>query len=85
MTKLDFRAVKRAGVPVAHFARVCGISRVSATLYIANRVQPRGLYRERVSPRLELIERAMAAGRLPLSPTIPRNDRFKALIKALKT
>lgn len=84
MDKLDFGVVKKAGIAVAHFARICGVSRVSATLYLANRVQPRGLYRERVTQRLNMIENAMAAGRLPLPDSTPRKAKYKATVKALK-
>lgn len=84
MSKLDFGVVRKAGIAVAHFARICGVSRVSATLYMANRVQPRGLYRERVSQRLQIIKDAMDAGRLPLPDSTPRDQKYKALVKALK-
>lgn len=83
MDKIDFDIVRRAGIAVTHFARICGISRVSAHLYLANKHQPRGLYRDRIEQRIRLIQRAMDAGRLPLPP-MRREKRFEALIAALK-
>lgn len=83
MDRLDFSVVREADIAVTHFAKICGVSRLSAHLYLADRVQPRGLYRERVGQRLQLIRRAMDEGRLPLPP-MPRAEKFEALIAALK-
>lgn len=81
--ELDFSLVKKAGIGVTHFARFCGVSRVSANLYLTNKVQPRGLYRKHVAQVLALIERALDKGLLPL-PRMPRSDRYKALVEALR-
>lgn len=85
MSDLDFSVVKKAGIATAHFARLCGISRVSASLYLSNTraTQPRGLYRRVVARVLEQIEAALAAGRLPLGPT-RRADKFSLTVRALK-
>jgi hypothetical protein len=82
--RLDFSIVKRAGIATAHFARLCGVSRVSAHLYLTNKAQPRGLYREVVARRLALIQRALDKGILPL-PKVSRGERYNMLIRTLGT
>ena len=80
----NFKLVKKAGIPTAHFARICGCTRVSATLWLSGKVHPRGLYLERVVQQLQKIETAMTRGRLPLPDHIKRDNRFKALTRALR-
>jgi len=85
MKDLDFSVVKKAGIATAHFARFCGISRVSASLYLSNtrKVQPRGLYRHTVEKVLTRIADAVEAGRLPLG-SVRREDRYALTLKALR-
>lgn len=83
MQNLDFSLVKKAGIATSHFARFCGVSRVSANLYLTNKVQPRGLYRRQVGQALALIQRALEKGLLPL-PRLGRSERYRALVAALK-
>lgn len=85
MEKLNLKLVKKAGIPTAHFARICGATRVSAHWWLTGKFHPRGLYRERVAQQLLKIENAMTAGRLPLPPNIKRDDAYKALLKALRS
>ena len=79
---IDFSPVKQAGIPMAHFARLCGASRVSVYKWLAG-AMPRGLYRQAVDARLSAIRRAIDRGNLPLPPTT-RDDKYKALVRALK-
>jgi hypothetical protein len=81
-TSIDFSPLTQARIPMAHFAKLCGASRVSVYKWLGG-AQPRGLYRQAVDSRLGLIRRALERGTLPLPPTT-RSDKFKALLKALK-
>ena len=85
---IDFAPVRKAGIAVTHFALLCGCSRVSASRYMTNnaerKLQPRGLYRQRVLQILKLIDKALADGRLPLPRVGRGGERYKALLAALK-
>lgn len=83
MTDPDFSIVKQAEIPTAHFARLCSVSRLSATLWLNGSTSPRGLYRTHVMARLKLIKNALDKGHLPL-PRTHRNERFRALVNVLK-
>jgi hypothetical protein len=82
-TPIDFSPVVQAKIPAAHFARLCGVNRVSAFKWLRG-TQPKGLYRERVTQRLKLVARALERGTLPLPPTL-RTRQFEALVQALKS
>ena len=83
MTDLDFSLVKQAGIPTSHFAKLCRVSRVSATFWLSGKTSPRGLYYTHVLIRLKAIKTALDKGRLPL-PRTHRSERFSALVDALK-
>jgi hypothetical protein len=83
MTEPDFSLVKQADIPTAHFARLCGVSRLSATLWLKAQTSPRGLYRTHVLERLAKIKAALDAGKLPL-PLTHRSKKYDALVQALE-
>lgn len=82
-TPIDFTPITDADVPVTHFARLCGASRISVFKWMRQQANPRGLYRMAVDHQLHRIRRALDRGTLPLPPT-PRDDKFNALLRALK-
>lgn len=83
---IDFSLVKQADIPTAHFARLCGVSRLSAHLWLKPKDEggttPRGLYRDHVLGYLRLVKKALEDGALPL-PRTNRSARYDALVKAL--
>jgi hypothetical protein len=81
---LDLTLLEQAKVPLSHFARLCGMSRVTINLWRGERVAPRPLYRAVAVQRLGLIKRALEQGRLPLS-RMKRSDKYAALLDALKS
>lgn len=80
--KLDFTIMERANIPAAHFAKLCGATRVSAFKWLRG-ANPRGLYYTSARNAIQRIEKALKAGLLPLPPT-PRQEQFAALVKAIK-
>ncbi len=82
MTTLNFKIVRDAGIPVAHFAILCDASRITAATWLSGKHSPRGLYAKRAAKVLTMIEQAMSDQKLPL-PRTARGDKFAALTKAL--
>lgn len=82
MKPLNFKLIRRAQVPVAHFARLCGASRASVNFWISGTVKPTGLYHVAANELLSQIDTALKRGRLPL-PRMRRDAKFDALIVAL--
>ena len=80
---LDFSVITKANVPAAHFARLCGASRVSAMKWLRG-TNPRGLYHEKAKKCLTLVRHAVDTGHLPLRAGINRKDQYRAFAVALR-
>jgi len=81
-TSIDFGPLLQSGIPMSHFARLCGASRISVFKWVRRQANPRGLYRDSVLRQLESISKAMQRGVLPLPPT-PREKKYENLLSAL--
>jgi hypothetical protein len=81
---MDLSIVEKAGIGASHFARLCGVSRVSAYMWLTGRYGPRGLYRKQVEEMVRRIQSAVDDHRLPLPPSLPRAQVFKATQDALE-
>lgn len=79
---IDFSPVKQAGIATSNFAKVCGVSRLTATLWLTGKSQPRGLYRVQAARRVAAIRAALERGDLPIAP-MPPAQRLTAICEAL--
>lgn len=84
MTAIDFTPLTKSGIAVTHFARLCGVSRISVYKWVRGDAEPRGLYRPAIQKVLSKLEAALNKGTLPL-PKTARDDRFAATVRALRT
>ncbi len=74
-----------AGINVSEFARLCGVTRVTASTWVNKRHAPHHYLRDRVAKLLALIVDATEAGALPVpnDPSSSREARMKQVKQAL--
>lgn len=80
---MDFDVVRRAGLSDTEFAKLCGVSRVTANNWRKKRMRPHRLLQIGIMRRLDVIAEAVVTGDLPLSKTVPRKEREKRLVAVL--
>jgi transcriptional regulator with XRE-family HTH domain len=86
-TDLNFSILKEAGVTQGDFALLCGVTRTTASLWANSHVRPHRFLRPRVERTLNLIDKAVARGDLPLKPPAARGrarqERVFATLRAV--
>lgn len=80
---MEFDVIKRAGLTQGEFAKLCGVSRVTANMWLNQKMKPHRLLRVAVAKRLEILDEAVAVGDLPLAKTVPRTDRERRIYTIL--
>lgn len=79
-----FVVAKDARITPNDFAKVLGVSRVTASLWFNGHNSPHHLIRKRVEETLEAIKRATDGGDFPVPYEIPRRERFLYIQKVIK-
>lgn len=80
--QMDFEKMDAAGVLDAHLAQICKVSRTAVHFWRSGKnVGPK--HAGRVKQVVDLVDRAVQSGRLPLSQDVRAGDRFDELAKAL--
>lgn len=74
-----FRPVVEAGLRPGEVALLMNVSRVTASLWMNYHTAPHHLIQDRVDEFLRVVEAALAAGDLPLSPDIRQRERREHL------
>lgn len=77
---MDYEIVKKTGIGVGVFAKLVGVSRVTASAWINGKAKPHELRQQQVGELLGKLARLHARGLLPLPKT--RSER-SALIREL--
>lgn len=73
---MDLSAFTRAGLKRKEIGKIVGVSATSAGLWMLGHREPHYLLEPRIKPIIEAVDAAVDAGELPLSATIPRDDRL---------
>jgi len=82
-TTMDFEVVKKAGLRQTEFAKLCGVSRVTANSWLRGKMKPHRLLQLSVAKRLDLIAEALIVGDLPLAKTVSRLERERRIYTVL--
>ena len=82
---MDFEPVRKARLTQGEFAKLCGVSRVTANTWLSpnRKVQPHRLLTAVVTHQLLRVQEALAAGDLPLPGTVTRDEREDRIRKVL--
>lgn len=72
---VDFAPVHEAQLGPADLAKLCAVSRVTASLWLNNHTQPHHLLTERVTKIVDGIKAAVDAGLLPVPHHVTRRER----------
>lgn len=79
----DFTIVTRAGLTQKEFAVLCGVSRVTANLWVQGKMRPHRYIKTRASQLVALLEKAVLQETLPLPDSVKSLDRHSAVKAAL--
>lgn len=82
---MDFEPVRKARLTQGEFAKLVGVSRVTANTWLreSNPANPHRLLQFTVATQLQRIAEAVAVGMLPLPGTVMRSEREKRLREVL--
>lgn len=83
--KIDFAVVAKAGLTQKEFAELCGVSRITANLWVRGHNQPHAYIRDKVAEIIASLVDAVDRGSLPLSGRAPAPSRVDAITKALSS
>lgn len=81
---LDFTVVARAGLTQAEFASLVGVTRATACLWVRGKMNPNRYIKDHVAAVVASLERAIAAGQLPLPHSTPKTRRVERLCAAVR-
>lgn len=70
---MDFEIVARAGLAQGEFAKILGVSRLTAHNYINGLTKPHRMVEKRIAKVLDLLTKLVVAKKLPSS--VPMSDR----------
>jgi transcriptional regulator with XRE-family HTH domain len=76
---MEFEIVGKAGLTQSEFAKLCGVSRVTANLWLNGKMKPHRLLTLAVAKRLDLLQEAVTSGDLPLDRNVLKRDRERQL------
>jgi hypothetical protein len=79
---MDLSAFTRAGLKRKEIAEIVGVSATSAGLWMLGHRAPHYLLEPTLKPIVSAVSAAVAAGELPISAKIPRDERLP-LIKEI--
>lgn len=80
---MDFTLIKRAGLTQREFSLLCGVSRVTANLWVRSKMAPHRLHEDRIATVLGSMGDAVEHARLPLPASVPKHQRLDAIRQAL--
>lgn len=75
--------LKKAGVGVGEFAKLAGVSRVTASLWINGHAAPHTLHKDKIDRLWVAISNAMVENQLPLSGKLTKADRAVKLAEVV--
>ncbi len=70
---------REAGLGARHIAKLVGVSRVTASLWLNGHCKPHVLLQEKVNLLAESIAGALASGKLPIPLGVSKSDQVKYL------
>ena len=81
---MDLSTFTRAGLKLKEIAALVGVSHTTAGLWMRGQRSVHYLLEDKVSKTIEAVDEAVQNGELPLSATVPREDRLDR-IKSIVT
>lgn len=73
---MDFTLISRAGLTQAEFAHLCGVSRVTVSLWVNGHAVPHYLHDGHIAGALAVLQRGLADNRFPVK--VPLGDAQRA-------
>ena len=75
--------LKTAKIGVGEFAKLAGVSRVTASLWVNGHAKPHPLHGDKIDQLLAGITSAVAGGKLPLTARYKKDERLAQLKSAI--
>lgn len=79
-----FEIVKTARLQPSDLAKVLGVNRITASMWLNGHAKPHRLLEDRVANLLDQIQRAVEAGDLPVPHDVTRRERAHYIFKVLQ-
>lgn len=80
---MDLTPFTRAGLKLKEIGNIVGVSNTTAGLWMRGQRDVHYLLQEKVQPVVDAVDRAVIDGELPLSATVPREERMDKITKIL--
>lgn len=83
---MDFTPVRKARLSQGEFAKLCGVSRLTANTWLRETAprQPHRLHQFAIALQLQRLSEAVAMGLLPLPGTVSRDERDEHIRTAIE-
>lgn len=75
--------LKQAEIGVGEFAKLAGVSRVTASLWVNGHAEPHSLHKEKIDKLWVAISTACGDASLPLGGKVPKADRAAKLAEVV--
>jgi hypothetical protein len=70
---------REAGLGARHISKLAGVSRVTASLWLNGHCNPHVLLQEKVNLLAEIIDAALASGKLPMPQGVSKSEEVKII------